>query len=821
MTRRKRSTSRHTFSAAHTMAIALLAVAAMSFAASATALGAPGGRVRSAWLHSAGDGRITATPWAAWRHGPLGAGASLVGATAVPPSPSAVAVDAATHTVYVASGNNADGPAPGGDTVSVIDARRCNAHALSRCAGPWPTITVGELPSAVAVDAATHTLYVTTADDKVAVVDIGSCNAGVTSGCAQTPVNVPVGPGPVGIFADPDNRTVYVANIADGTVSMIDSATCNGHTAAGCPVDAAPSVAVGRGPGDIDVNPRTHTAYVTLLGGLAVFDARTCNATRRTGCGDIGHASVPPCSDDPESFCGPFAAKVDRANNTIYESGGTNTVWVFDGRRCHAGDLAGCTNDTPGAFTPLPQPGFEVSISVAVDERLHSVYVTYHKDDALLVIDADRCNGRHLAACATLGPREIHTGNNPESVALDPTTQTLYTADQVSDAVSVIDASLCSGRIVRGCRPRVPEVSIPGVPDSGGASAPAADPENGTVYVPGPTGVTLIDARRCNAWRSAGCAAATPTVLAGTRSNAVAVDTSTHSVYVAEDGGTIAVLDDRTCNTARQSGCASPATLEEPGGIPQSVAINSFTHTLYVATVTRGGGSSFVSVFDAATCNAGRRDGCDQAPAHVALADQSFTADVAVNRSTNTIYATSVAFSVPFVGKTVYVIDGATCDVSDRTGCGAAPTTVTLASTGAADANPVGIAVVEATNTIYTANLSDGEFPGSASVIDGATCNGRNTSGCGHTPATAPTGFGTSDVAADPTTHDIFTTNVEDTSVTTIDGDTCRGGSTDGCDHTRTRPNVGDYPHAIGLAPSVRTAYVSDEQGVSVIPLRP
>ena len=274
----------------------------------------------------------------------------------------------------------------------------------------------------------------------------------------------------------------------------------------------------------------------------------------------------------------------------------------------------------------------------------------------------------------------------------------------------------------------------------------------------------------------------------------------------------------RVKNTA----CATPSTLGDPGTTPLAIAINSFTHTLYIATVTPGGGPSggpsFVSVFDSATCNAARRDGCDQAPAHVALVDDGSTADVAVNRSTNTIYATSVVLGV---GKTVYVIDGATCNATDTSGCGAAPATVTLPSTGAADANPVGIAVVEATNTIYTANLADGEFPGSASVIDGATCNGRDTSGCAQTPATAPTGFGTKDIAADPTTHDVYTTNDEDTSVTTIDGDTCRGGRTDGCDHTITRPIVGDYPRAIGLAPTVRTAYVSDQQGVSVLRLGP
>ena len=383
-------------------------------------------------------------------------------------------------------------------------------------------------------------------------------------------------------------------------------------------------------------------------------------------------------------------------------------------------------------------------------------------------------------------------------MALDPTTQTLYTANELDDTVSVIDATQCSADVARGCRSRVPEVAIPGVPaaDGGAAGTPAADPANGTVYVPGPTGVTLVDSRRCNAWRSAGCAAATRTVLAGTHPTAIAVDASSHTVYVGDDGGTIAVLDDRTCNATRQSGCASPATLGEPGKVPLAIAINSFTHTLYAATVTPGGGPRSVSVFDAATCNAGRRDGCDQTPAHVALAGDG-SADVAINRSTNTVYATS------FVGNTVYVIDGATCNATDTSGCGASPATVTLPSTGAADANPAGIAVAEATNTIYTANLADGEFPGSASVIDGATCNGRNTSGCGQTPATAPTGFGTKDIAADPATHDVYTANDEDTSVTTIDGDTCRGGRTDGCAHTHTRPIVGDYPRAIGLAPAV------------------
>ena len=66
--------------------------------------------------------------------------------------PSELALDPATHTIYVANGNNDNGPNAGGNTVSVIDARHCNAQDVSRCKGPWPTITVGNLPSTIAID---------------------------------------------------------------------------------------------------------------------------------------------------------------------------------------------------------------------------------------------------------------------------------------------------------------------------------------------------------------------------------------------------------------------------------------------------------------------------------------------------------------------------------------------------------------------------------------------------------------------------------------------------------------------------------------------
>ena len=49
-----------------------------------------------------------------------------------------------------------------------------------------------------------------------------------------------------------------------------------------------------------------------------------------------------------------------------------------------------------------------------------------------------------LDGVRALQPPTIHTGEDPESIALDPHTQTLYTANQVSNEVSVIDASRCN-----------------------------------------------------------------------------------------------------------------------------------------------------------------------------------------------------------------------------------------------------------------------------------------------------------------------------------------------------------------------------------------
>jgi DNA-binding beta-propeller fold protein YncE len=749
-----------------------------------------------------------------------GFGSALVGSAPVGNGPSELALDPATHTIYVANGNNANGPNAGGNTVSVIDERHCQALDVSRCTGPWPTITVGNQPSTIAIDQTTDTVYVTdTGGNTVSVFNGATCNALVTSGCGQTPATVPVGLAPLGIYADPANHTVYIANSNNGagsgstTVSMLDSATCNATHLAACPAQPPPTVDVGADPNDVDVNLATHTVYVTTIGaqnGWAVLDASTCNATVQSGCGTIGRITGDPA--------GPNAGQVDPANDTLYTANYDNTVSAFDLRHCDASDLAGCATDTPGTVTPFPQAPFEHDLWVAVDAPLHSVYVVYQKDDSLILIDTNLCNGSHPAACAALRPPAIHTGADPESVVLDSQTQTLYTADEVDNDVSVIDAARCNAQTTSGCRQLPSAVQVPG---PGGL---AADPAVHTMYVTsGSSTVSMIDTSTCNAYHLSGCAATPPTVTVGSHPSAIAVDSQAHTVYVANAGtgstGSVSVINAGTCNATDPAGCGTPATLHVPGGHPDGITVDAATSTIYVATITSKG-PNLVSVFNAATCNAASTAGCGQAPV-LKVGDSgggpsNSALSLAVDQATNTIYATNVILNtVPFGGDSVSVINGATCDAANTTGCGQTPATVTAGS------NPWGIAVDQATDTIYTANIADGEHPGTVSVINGASCNGSDHAGCGQTPASIAAGFGSVGMAIDLATGTVYVANIQDASVSVIDSATCNGSGIAGCSQAPPKLAVGDHPSALAVDPAVGTAYVASgtENTVSVIPL--
>jgi DNA-binding beta-propeller fold protein YncE len=275
------------------------------------------------------------------------------------------------------------------------------------------------------------------------------------------------------------------------------------------------------------------------------------------------------------------------------------------------------------------------------------------------------------------------------------------------------------------------------------------------------------------------------------------------------------VLDARTCNATRTAGCSRLSTLQVPGGSPDGIVADPRTDTIYVTTIPRSG-PDLISVFNGATCNASDTAGCGQKPAllrvgHSAKGISDLSA--AVNDRTDTLYVTNVRYTSQ-VAHTVYVFNGATCDATVHTGCGQTPAMVTVGD------DPRGLAVDPVTDTVYVANHAEGDFPGSVSVINGATCNGTNHTGCGQTTATAAAGFGAAGVAVDTGTHHVYVTNDEDTSVSVINGATCNGSDHTGCGQTPAQDAVGNYPNAIGVDTALGTAYVANlDNTASVIPL--
>jgi DNA-binding beta-propeller fold protein YncE len=806
-----------------TGAAAFMIVAAATLAVLLSAAGAAGARPFSAArgfmprdiAASHGLGAWTSRGPASFRGfgDPLGFGfgSALVGSAPTQDGPSLLAVDPATHTVYIVNGDNADGPNQGGDTVSVIDTRHCNAEDVNRCRGPWPTVTVGNDPTAVAVDFATDTVYVANGGDfadpsTVSVFNGATCNAEDFRGCGQTPAEVPVGIVPVAMYADRAVHTVYVANAAGDTVSMIDTATCDATHLSDCPTTEPPAVTVGNGPSAVDVDESTHTVYVGQIGGIATFDADTCNAATQAGCGEVGTLGLGNGDQ-------PFGVAVDPDNQTLYTANGDNTISVFDLRECKAGDLGGCATDTPGTVAVAGPQGFDGSLWVAVDRANHTVYVPFSHDDALMVFDAATCNGRHLSACAGVVPREIHTGTEPESAGLDSETQTLYTGDEVDDSVSVIDASRCDADTTVGCRRVPPTIAFP----QGAVSI--ADPAVDTVYVPSSTGVVgMLDSDTCNAAHPHACPSTPVTFTAGDTPFGAIVNPGTHTVYISNAGngsdGSISVIDDRTCNATTQAGCSSAATLEVPAGaVPIAADVDLATDTVYVATDTEGFASpTYLYVFNGATCNATTHSGCGQTPVAVALGPGG-PSGVAVDQATNTVYVAQITSFGTDTPGVVDVIDGATCNGTEAAGCSGLVATI-----------PVGVApqqvgVDQATDTVYTANEADTDYQGTASIINGATCNATDMGGCDQTATTVPVGFGPLDLWVDQAHNEVWIENTQDTSVSILYGAACNGQHESQCARPWPKVSVVDYPNAVAFADDAGTAYVSGWTGISVVPL--
>ena len=351
----------------------------------------------------------------------------------------------------------------------------------------------------------------------------------------------------------------------------------------------------------------------------------------------------------------------------------------------------------------------------------------------------------------------------------------------------------------------------------GSPGTPAANPLTGTVYVPiqcttsfchpntpGDV-VDVIDAATCNAHTGSGCRVVA-TARVGSSPLAAAIDEQTDTVYVTNgNDGTVSVLDGARCNATVTAGCGQPVATIKIGGFPVAAAFDPATGTLYVADP-----NGDVVVIDAAGCNAVTTRGCTQPVRKVKVPQGPQALDVDV--ATDTVYTADAGSGN---GDTVSVIDGATCNAADGTGCGRAPRTITVGS------GAWWVAVDQANNTVYAANNNDG----TVSVINGALCNASVTSGCGSTPPAVTTGANPQFVAVDPASGTAYVVNQGDNTLSAINTSTCNGTVTAGCGQRApdeqaspdTDPGYNPFPNALALIPQTGSAYLVNVGGASVM----
>ena len=142
----------------------------------------------------------------------------------------------------------------------------------------------------------------------------------------------------------------------------------------------------------------------------------------------------------------------------------------------------------------------------------------------------------------------------------------------------VIDAASCNAAVTSGCHQAPASITVPATESSGSLPVGlAVDPQTDTVYTADLDGgdvgtgtVGVINGSTCNGRTHAGCDQTPVTVPTQYGTEGVAVDPRTHQVYAsnAEDSS-VSVIDGRACNAQDTHGCGRPPATVPVGELPR------------------------------------------------------------------------------------------------------------------------------------------------------------------------------------------------------------------------------------------------------------
>ena len=279
-----------------------------------------------------------------------------------------------------------------------------------------------------------------------------------------------------------------------------------------------------------------------------------------------------------------------------------------------------------------------------------------------------------------------------------------------------------------------------------------------------------------------------PEVQVGGFPTGIALNPVTDTIYVGNGTtGTLSVIDGKRCNAAESRGCGQRVAVATAGVDPIGIAVDRSTNTIYAANA-----SGTVAIVDGRRCSAASRAGCRAAPPTVRVGvDPQF---LAVDETTHTLYVANSG------SDTVSVIDGRTGRVRGSVAVGPIPFTLAV--------NPV-------THTVYVTDLG----AQTVSVVDGASCNATKLTGCKRRPATVDVGETPGGIALDSRTNTIYVTGETSNDVSVIDGKSCNARATSGCRKRPVHVRAGDGARGIAVNELTHTVYVANtaDGTVSVI----
>ncbi len=366
-------------------------------------------------------------------------------------------------------------------------------------------------------------------------------------------------------------------------------------------------------------------------------------------------------------------------------------------------------------------------------------------------------------------------GRSPRGVDVNPNMNRIYTANELSNTVSVIDA--VTHTLLDTVNVGVSPLSL------------AVNPSTGRIYVSnnGSNTVSVIEA---------GTNAVIATINVGGAPNQIAINKATNRIYVGNfSDNTVSVIDGATNTVVTTIGV---------GNGPMGVAVNETTNLVYVTnfndnTMTVIDGSD--NTVMATTIGVGITPNAvavNPVTNRIYVTNQDADSVTVVDGTNNQVIGTAAVGDAPFgmvVNSTtnhIYVANRDSDDVSVIDG--ATNTEVARVAVGNA---PMGVAVEVANNRIYAANFNSH----TVTVIDGAS----NT-----VLAVAMIRSEPRDVTVNPSTNKVYVTDQTAFAVNVIDATT---------NTVEATVPVGRLPYAAAVNPATNKIYVTnmDSNSVSVI----